>query len=803
MSGPQHPNEVQPPEVLARRAVLERLPDAAFERLAQLAARRFGVAGALISVQGQERPWVEVNCADDAGPQGGGQVQHTGGRRGDVLPDSAPSGGAAPGARGAEMPDLRLDAYRAGHLPPDMGFFAAAPLRTAGGETVGWLCLWDRRALPPLDVSERADLADLAALVMDRLEGQAQALVLERQQDASAAYTRDLRAALTLSQTLQAISDLSDLDLEPAELLLRSVELTGAALQVDWGGLAAVYARHAVQVSAWHTPDASEFARRAARSVQRTDGGLLWEACAQRGILYIDDYAQHPGAHPGLLAAGARSVTSAYLGGHDDTSYVMTVVRLNRQQDWSANDRALFTAVVRAVRQALTRSALHNSLLQMKEKLSLTLNAAPLILWTTDMDGTFTVSEGRGLTDVGLAAGAAVGQNVREVYAAAPQVIANVMRALAGERFVTTVEVGERVFEASYAPLLDADGRQLGAMGVGYDVTSRVQSEDEERRARTQAEALVQLSHVLDADADASQVADHALETLERALGQGQLLLLQKQGENFLPVSWRNQASPSLYRHQHIGIDSAQLRALGVLDGQAAYPDVDDLPEGMLADGISGVALLPVLLDVPEAEQVLVAYRSGPAAPWTLQERALLGAASRSLSAWARRHIQQQELQSAANTDALTGLGNRRAFEHDLERVLAVAGLDAQELAVLSLDLDGLKSINDTQGHARGDALLLTFGRALRLHFPPQDRVYRLGGDEYVMLLSGAGPQDEALVLGRIEQAVQSTRHAGFALSGASAGLAYFPHEGSGEALVRLSDTRMYSAKGERRKVGR
>ena len=208
------------------------------------------------------------------------------------------------------------------------------------------------------------------------------------------------------------------------------------------------------------------------------------------------------------------------------------------------------------------------------------------------------------------------------------------------------------------------------------------------------------------------------------------------------------------------------------------------------------VALLPVELNGPRPDLLVCVLRIGAFVAWSAPERALLEAARRTLTARARRRNQQQHLERETKTNALTALGNRRALNTDLAARLLEARRSGAPVGVLSIDVDGLKAINDQEGHARGDELLRFFGEALHTGFRAGDRAYRLGGDEYVLVLPGAGPQDIEKILERVQEAVTRTRQTGFAAMGASAGLACFPVDGEDAAqLLRLSDARMYAQK--------
>ncbi len=110
------------------------------------------------------------------------------------------------------------------------------------------------------------------------------------------------------------------------------------------------------------------------------------------------------------------------------------------------------------------------------------------------------------------------------------------------------------------------------------------------------------------------------------------------------------------------------------------------------------------------------------------------------------------ELQMAAFTDSLTGCANRRAFERDLDRELARCARAELDLCLVATDLDGLKHINDTEGHAAGDRALLQLVEALRRALRTLDGVYRLGGDEFVVVLPDTSIDGARVVMDRVER---------------------------------------------------
>jgi two-component system cell cycle response regulator len=145
-----------------------------------------------------------------------------------------------------------------------------------------------------------------------------------------------------------------------------------------------------------------------------------------------------------------------------------------------------------------------------------------------------------------------------------------------------------------------------------------------------------------------------------------------------------------------------------------------------------------------------------------------------------------------ATTDGLSGLGNRRRLMRDLEWAVAAADHEHPHTLVF-FDLDGFKRYNDTFGHAAGDALLARLGNALRTTVDGRGRAYRLGGDEFCLLLEGRVSRDDALVAAATRALTEEGNT--FSVS-ASHGLATAPDEAtSTTALLQLADQRMYAAK--------
>jgi diguanylate cyclase (GGDEF)-like protein len=159
----------------------------------------------------------------------------------------------------------------------------------------------------------------------------------------------------------------------------------------------------------------------------------------------------------------------------------------------------------------------------------------------------------------------------------------------------------------------------------------------------------------------------------------------------------------------------------------------------------------------------------------------------------------EQVARYAAMHDFLTGLPNRTLLENRLELGLAQAKRHDRTLALLFLDLDGFKEVNDTHGHDMGDALLKIIANRLRDHARGDDTVSRFGGDEFVYLLTEIdGDQDAARIAQKIADVIQvpCQLSTGIVVIKPSIGIAIFPRHGeTAGALIKSADTAMYTAK--------
>ncbi|HEX7385181.1 MAG TPA: bifunctional diguanylate cyclase/phosphodiesterase [Burkholderiaceae bacterium] len=232
------------------------------------------------------------------------------------------------------------------------------------------------------------------------------------------------------------------------------------------------------------------------------------------------------------------------------------------------------------------------------------------------------------------------------------------------------------------------------------------------------------------------------------------------------------------------------------------------------AAGIAFIAWLAVLPPAAAVDPDVMVFASGVP---TLHVALLAGSAALLMLAGAhvvsrmdRRLMQRadalerslrqanEDLQKIAYNDALTALPNRLVFEDKLASAVAAADRSAGRLAVLFIDLDGFKPINDSLGHSSGDAVLRQVGARLRTLARAEDTMARVGGDEFLMLLTGAIDEESAA---HVAARVLATLGEPYALGSrevtlsCSIGIVFYPDGGAHTKLIARADAAMYAAK--------
>jgi diguanylate cyclase (GGDEF)-like protein len=210
-------------------------------------------------------------------------------------------------------------------------------------------------------------------------------------------------------------------------------------------------------------------------------------------------------------------------------------------------------------------------------------------------------------------------------------------------------------------------------------------------------------------------------------------------------------------------------------------------------------AALLVLSDHEHQAANVLAVRNG-AQDFLIKRHTDVELMRRALQHAIERKHQERKLSYLAHHDPLTQLANRTAFIHKLEGCLSAAQRTGTRCAVMFLDLDGFKQVNDAHGHEAGDTVLCEVARRIQASVREEDLVARLGGDEFAVLLDQI---EDAQVCMRVAQRILDIAALPVLLREdvetcvrASVGIAICPESGhSVDALLRAADAAMYSAK--------
>ncbi len=287
-------------------------------------------------------------------------------------------------------------------------------------------------------------------------------------------------------------------------------------------------------------------------------------------------------------------------------------------------------------------------------------------------------------------------------------------------------------FSFNLAPLSDAAGRFAGLRGTARDVTAEEAAAEAQAMMLRRAGALEVLVRRVRQEVLAPRMLAATLESLPPVLGCAGAVVLE-----FPP------GKPPLVVLRHGEDPGPLLAAAQALDG----------PVAAFGPGPGGehLALIPQPVR-GEPRHALLAWRPALARGFDAEERTLMVSLTDLVFVALGNQALQRELELQARTEALTGLLNRRAFLADLRRRLdrhghagpGAGALQSPAGALLFIDLDNFKPINDLLGHEAGDAALIAVANLLRDLVRPVDLVARIGGDEFAIWLEAVDAQAAA-----------------------------------------------------------
>ena len=393
--------------------------------------------------------------------------------------------------------------------------------------------------------------------------------------------------------------------------------------------------------------------------------------------------------------------------------------------------------------------ALQAALIESRARYKALVELSSDFAWETGPDGTFMfVSPGGAL---GYDSGDLVGRHP-DAFAAALRDPAEISPFATRETVNDAVtwwrrkDGAEACLIVSAAPIESPDDAWRGARGVCRDATDEMARDDALAAARRREGLLAHILHVMRDVAVPVEMLAAAAAASARTLGARSCVI------------------------HAIGADGAIVEA-------AAFGAPDDPADGLALAQATRAAGRICATDGPKSRRIagptfyrqsqngVVAFARDVAdASWSEEDRALVADIADRIALALAQTAAHEALAALSRTDPLTGLLNRRAFLDDLAVRLARRGQGAAPSALVYVDLDNFKAVNDSGGHELGDAALMTIAELLVAHTRPGDLVARLGGDEF------------ALWLERIDEATLTDRAA--ELVGAAAALAGFSPAG-------------------------
>ncbi|MBD2440124.1 EAL domain-containing protein [Nostoc sp. FACHB-110] len=375
--------------------------------------------------------------------------------------------------------------------------------------------------------------------------------------------------------------------------------------------------------------------------------------------------------------------------------------------------------------------------------------------------------------------------------------------------FWREIKVDKEVFEQCVHYLAESD---LIRTFIVRDITEQKQAEAELTQRDRLLQAVAEAANYLLVEMNYETGIDKALSVLSKAAKADRAYLFKNHlhpetGDMAfsLQFEWTRLNFPSSRHHwQNQLYQSAELtRWYATLAyGQSISGNISEFPpaeqELLARDGIQSLLLVPLRLEDEFWGFLGLADCSEPR-QWSRHEESTLLTMAASISgAWQRQQV-EEKIRFQALHDMLTGLPNRFLFNELLAKALPNAMRNNESLAVMFLDLDRFKVINDTLGHTLGDKLLQSVAQRLQESLREGDTVARWGGDEFTILLPRVNYLDEVdQVAQRMLQALENI----FCLDGhelyvsASLGVALFDeHSRDPETLIQHADAALYYAK--------
>jgi diguanylate cyclase (GGDEF)-like protein/PAS domain S-box-containing protein len=481
-----------------------------------------------------------------------------------------------------------------------------------------------------------------------------------------------------------------------------------------------------------------------------------------------------PGAErsvPGVGRAryGIQSQIAMAIHPRTTKAYAFGLHQCGRTRVWTEDDQRLFEAIGRRLEDALSSQLSHLELRERESQLSTLFRTLPDVVWVKDMDGRYVRCNPAFERVLGVDQRDVLGKTD---YDFAPREMADRYRAgdlraietgeIQSEEFETLAANGDGcLFEVLKAPLRDEARKTIGVVGIARNVSDRRESDEQLRIAATAFEAQEGIV-ILDAD-------------------------------------------KRILRVNHAFVE---------MTGHAANDVVGKTPQQIARDLRAG-ELLGEIADRVERDgfwrgELPAQRNSGEIFPAWTTVATVRGARGETthyvitMTDVTDRKRAEKEIANLAYYDRLTGLPNRRLLRDRLEQALAGSARSGRHGALLFIDLDNFKLVNETSGHEVGDRLLVEVAQRLEACLGAAGGAARVGGDEFVALVDDLGEnQHEAAAMAKkTGEAILAALNAPYALPGGvrhsspSIGVAMFGGGGDTcEELLKQADIAMYEAK--------
>jgi len=412
--------------------------------------------------------------------------------------------------------------------------------------------------------------------------------------------------------------------------------------------------------------------------------------------------------------------------------------------------------------------------------------------WETAEDGTFTIITPAGMA--GYAPRQLIGKDPASLLdpARAPPTILPFSTPLAlkaAHLWIRHADGHSVCFEVSAVPLYDEGGVWRGARGICRDVTEERQNRSFLAEMRNSERLLARITEVFRKKSNPDEMLLAAAEASVQGLEAG--------GCQILVATWSEPAGElDLVSVVSAGACGEPTIAEPLLAAMARDPNPSVRVEA--AQGWS-LLMAPTIYG-GQLIGILVLWRSASQPVWTKQDMQLVGTLAGQLAAAIDQRTNYHRLLVASRTDLLTGLYNRRAFDEELSRRFQRLNRGARMAALLFVDLDNFKVVNDLRGHAVGDEALRHVADILRGNTRGSDLVARIGGDEFAVWLEDVSEQD-AVKRARIflSAAAGLANYSGNAGKPLQMSIGIAPHDAEGNetitALMKRADAAMYQIK--------